>query len=197
MEVIRKAREQDHVIVPKRREGESPIGRVGQVCAEKAVEDKFGVIVGWDESFSKQTCSKYCRVFVYLVCRSPASRRQRKSVSPRLRSLPRRSSLASISLSTTSCVYLQLLSLLLARANPPCVSQLWEPYINSPTFTYAAEETLDLDLVWGKSFDRVEVSNISDVHEVGRYFGSWWETTGSAEPCFMLSPEWRARYPDD
>jgi len=57
IEVIRKAREEDRVIVPKKRMGESPIGRVGQVCAERAVEDKFGVIVGWDESFSEETCS--------------------------------------------------------------------------------------------------------------------------------------------
>lgn len=58
MEVIRKAREDDQVIVPKRREGASPKGRVGQVCAEKTVEDKFGVIVGWDGSFSAETCSE-------------------------------------------------------------------------------------------------------------------------------------------
>jgi hypothetical protein len=85
----------------------------------------------------------------------------------------------------------------LPQAFPLSVSQLWEPYINSPTFTYAAEETLGLDLVWGESFDAVEVSSIADVHEVGRYFGSWWETTGTSEPCFVFWAEWRARYPDD
>jgi len=89
------------------------------------------------------------------------------------------------------------LPLPLPQANPLSVSQLWEPYTNSPTFTYAAEETLDLDLVWGESFGVVEASNIADVYEVGKYFGSWWETTGTSEPCFVLSAEWRARYPDD